>query len=116
MVGSDPLGIAALEDKIVQSAVVEVLNAIYEEDFLGFSYGFRPGRSPHRALDAWATAVTTRKVNWVLDLDVCSYFDRISHEWNANRLLARWFRILFVFSWCSLGIPRKRLDDRWPAF
>ncbi|HRE80197.1 MAG TPA: reverse transcriptase domain-containing protein [Opitutaceae bacterium] len=76
-----PLGIAALEDKIVQGAVVEVLNAIYEEDFLGFSYGFRPGRSPHRALDAWATALWKRKVRWVLDVDIKSYFDKISHEW-----------------------------------
>jgi group II intron reverse transcriptase/maturase len=76
-----PLGIAALEDKIVQGAVVEVLNAIYEADFLGFSYGFRPGRSPHRALDAWATALRERKVRWVLDLDIRSYFDKVSHEW-----------------------------------
>ena len=60
-----PLGIAALEDKIVQRAVVEVLNAVYEVDFRGFSYGFRPGRSPHRALDALATGITARRVNWV---------------------------------------------------
>src|SRR5512144_2032911 len=64
-----PLGIAALEDKIVQRAVVEVLNAIYETDFLGFSYGFRPGRGPHDALDALTVAIEDRKVNWVLDLD-----------------------------------------------
>lgn len=76
-----PLGIAALEDKIVQGAVVEVLNAIYEVDFLGFSYGFRPERSPHRALDAWATALWIRKISWVLDLDIRSYFDKVSHEW-----------------------------------
>ncbi len=62
-----PLGIAALEDKIVQRAVVEVLNAIYEEDFLGFSYGFRPGRKPHDALDALAAGITRKKVNWMLD-------------------------------------------------
>jgi retron-type reverse transcriptase len=61
-----PLGIATLEDKIVQRAVEEVLNAIYEEDFLGFSYGFRPGRKPHDALDALAVGISERKVNWIL--------------------------------------------------
>jgi len=76
-----PLGVTALEDKIVQRAAVEVLNAIYETDFLGFSYGFRPGRSPHRALDALYTGLTTRRVNWVLDVDIRRYFDCISHEW-----------------------------------
>src|SRR6202049_4344562 len=76
-----PLGVPALEDKIVQRAAVEVLNAIYETDFLGFSYGFRPGRSPHRALDALYTGLTTRWVNWVLDVDIRRYFDCISHEW-----------------------------------
>jgi group II intron reverse transcriptase/maturase len=75
-----PLGVTALEDKIVQRAAVEVLNAIYETDFLGFSYGFRPGRSPHQALDALYTGLLTRRVNWVLDLDVLSYFDRVSHD------------------------------------
>ncbi len=65
-----PLGIATLEDKIVQRAVVEVLNAVYEADFLGFSYGFRPGRSPHDALDALSVGIGQRKVNWVLDADV----------------------------------------------
>jgi RNA-directed DNA polymerase len=65
-----PLGVTALEDKIVQRATVEVLNAIYETDFLGFSYGFRPGRSPHHALDALYAGLLTRKVNWVLDLDI----------------------------------------------
>jgi RNA-directed DNA polymerase len=76
-----PLGIAALEDKIVQRALVEVLNAIYEEDFLGFSYGFRPGRGQHDALDALATAITRTKVNWILDADVRSFFDSVSHDW-----------------------------------
>lgn len=75
-----PLGIAALEDKIVQQAVVTVLNAIYEEDFRGFSYGFRPGRSQHRALDALYVAMKRKKVNWILDLDLKSFFDHISHE------------------------------------
>jgi group II intron reverse transcriptase/maturase len=76
-----PLGVTALEDKIAQRATVEVLNAIYETDFLGFSYGFRPGRSPHHALDALYTGLLRRKVNWVLDLDIKGFFDGLSHEW-----------------------------------
>ncbi len=76
-----PLGVPALEDKIVQRAAVEVLNAIYETDFLGFSYGFRPKRSQHQALDALYTGLLTRKVNWVLDVDIRGFFDAISHEW-----------------------------------
>jgi len=76
-----PLGIAALEDKIVQRALVEVLNAIWEEDFLGFSYGFRPGRGQHDALDALAVGITRCKVNWVLDADIAGFFDAVSHEW-----------------------------------
>jgi group II intron reverse transcriptase/maturase len=76
-----PLGIAALEDKIVQRAVVQVLNAIYEEDFLGFSYGFRPGRGQHDALDALAVGITSTKVNWILDADISGFFDSVSHEW-----------------------------------
>jgi group II intron reverse transcriptase/maturase len=76
-----PLGVPALEDKIVQRAVVEVLNAIYESDFLGFSYGFRPGRSPHQALDALTVGIMTRKVNWVLDADIRSFFDTLGHGW-----------------------------------
>jgi RNA-directed DNA polymerase len=76
-----PLGVPALEDKIVQRAVVEVLNAIYEQDFLGFSYGFRPGRSPHQALDALSVGITTRKVGWVLDADIRSFFDTLKHDW-----------------------------------
>jgi len=75
-----PLGIAALEDKIVQQAVSTVLNEIYEEDFRGFSYGFRPGRSQHMALDALYVAIKRKKVNWILDLDLKSFFDTISHE------------------------------------
>jgi group II intron reverse transcriptase/maturase len=73
--------VPTLEDKIVQRATVEVLNAIYETDFLGFSYGFRPGRSPHHALDALYTGLRTRKVNWVLDSDIRGYFDAIDHGW-----------------------------------
>jgi group II intron reverse transcriptase/maturase len=76
-----PLGVPALEDKIVQRAAVEVLNAIYETDFLDFSYGFRPERSQHNALDALYTGLLTKNVNWVLDLDIKSFFDGISHEW-----------------------------------
>jgi len=76
-----PLGVTTLEDKIVQRATVEVLNAIYETDFLGFSYGFRPGRSPHDALNALSAGIMTRKVSWVLDADIRGYFDAISHEW-----------------------------------
>jgi retron-type reverse transcriptase len=77
-------GSASLEDKIVQQAVVTVLNAIYEEDFLGFSYGFRPGRSQHDALDALdalTVALKGQKVNWILDADITSFFDEIDHEW-----------------------------------
>ena len=76
-----PLGIAALEDKIVQRALVEVLNAIWEEDFLGFSYGFRPGRGQHDALDALAVGINRCKVNWILDADIAGFFDTVSHEW-----------------------------------
>jgi len=76
-----PLGVTALEDKIVQSATTEVLNAVYEQDFLGFSYGFRPGRSQHNALDAVSVGIKKRKVNWVLDADVRGFFDAINHEW-----------------------------------
>ena len=76
-----PLGVPALEDKIVQRAAVEVLNAIYEQDFLGFSYGFRPARSAHNALDAVVVGVGARKVNWVLDADISKFFDTIEHDW-----------------------------------
>jgi RNA-directed DNA polymerase len=79
--GHRPLGIMALEDKVVQRATVEVLSAIYETDFVGFSYGFRPGRSPHRALDALAVGIQTRKVNWVLDVDIRGFYDAMDHEW-----------------------------------
>ena len=76
-----PLGIAALEDKIVQQATRTILECIYEEDFLGFSYGFRPRRSPHQALDALFVGITKRKVNWIIDADIRGFFDNISHEW-----------------------------------
>jgi retron-type reverse transcriptase len=74
-----PLGVPTLEDKIVQRAAVEVWNAIYETDFLGFSYGFRPGRSQHQALEALYTGLLTRKVNWVLDLDIRGFLDTPSY-------------------------------------
>ena len=76
-----PLGVPALEDKIVQRATVEVLNAIYEQDFLGFSYGFRPGKSAHNALDAVVVGASAKKVNWVLDADISKFFDTIEHDW-----------------------------------
>lgn len=99
-----PIGIASLEDKIVQRAVVEVLNAIYEVDFLGFSYGFRPGRSQHHALDALVVAIERKHVNWVLDADIRGFFDAIDHEWLERfvehrvadprmlRLVTKWLR------------------------
>jgi group II intron reverse transcriptase/maturase len=99
-----PLGIAALEDKIVQQAVRTILECIYEQDFLGFSYGFRPGRGCHQALDALSVGITKRKVNWIIDADIRGFFDNISHEWllkflvhrNADprmlRLLKKWLR------------------------
>jgi group II intron reverse transcriptase/maturase len=102
-----PLGIAALEDKIVQQAVVTVLNAIYEEDFRGFSYGFRPGRSQHMALDALYVAIKRKRVNWILDLDLKSFFDNISHEklvqWIEKRIADP--RILrLIQKWLKAGV------------
>jgi len=76
-----PLGIAALEDKIVQGAVVEVLNAIYEPAFMGYSHGFRPGRNPHQALDALAYGIRCRPVNWIIDADIARFFDTVNHDW-----------------------------------
>ena len=75
------MGIAALEDKLVQQAVVTILNQIYEVDFKGYSYGFRPGRNPHQALDALAVGIQRKRVNWVLDADIRGFFDNLSHEW-----------------------------------
>ena len=105
-----PLGIAALEDKIVQQAVVTILNAIYEEDFLGFSYGFRPGRSQHQALDALAVALTRKHVNYVLDADIRGFFDSISHEWMRkfvqHRVADR--RILrLIQKWLKAGVMEE---------
>ncbi|TNJ34088.1 group II intron reverse transcriptase/maturase, partial [Prosthecochloris vibrioformis] len=84
-----PLGIAALEDKIVQRAVVAILTPIYEAEFLGFSYGFRPGRSQHDALDALAYGIKVKKIGWVLDADISRFFDTISHEWMIRFLAHR---------------------------
>jgi RNA-directed DNA polymerase len=85
-----PLGIASLEDKVVQRAVVDVLNAIYEMDFLGFSYGFRPGRSQHNALDALAVGIQKKKVNFVLDADIRGFFDAIDHGWLSSSSSTVW--------------------------
>jgi len=79
--GQRPLGVMTLEDKIVQRSTVQVLNAVYEVDFLGFSYGFRPGRSQHMALDALAVGLQTKRINWVLDADIRGFFNAIDHEW-----------------------------------
>jgi group II intron reverse transcriptase/maturase len=102
-----PLGVTALEDKIVQRATVEVLNTIYESDFLGFSYGFRPGRNQHQALDALYSGLRDRNVNWVLDLDVRSFFDKLSHEWLVQFLQHRIAdrRVLHLIQkWLSAGV------------
>jgi group II intron reverse transcriptase/maturase len=108
-----PLGVAALEDKIVQQAVVTILNQIYEEDFKGFSYGFRPGRSPHQALDALCVAIQQRRVNWVLDADIRDFFGRLSHEWTLkfveHRVADR--RILrLIQKWLKAGVSE---DGQW---
>jgi RNA-directed DNA polymerase len=117
-----PLGIAALEDKILQRAVVEVLNAIYEADFLGFSYGFRPGRSPHHALDALAAGIVGKNVNWVLDADFSDYFSSLDHQWLVKflehriadkrvlRLIQKWLAagVIENGSWTAIddGVPQ----------
>ena len=108
-----PLGVAALEDKILQRAVVEVLNAIYEADFLGFSYGFRPGRSPHDALDALAAGITRKKVNWVLDTDFREFFTSLDHRWLERFLEHRIAdkRILrLIQKWMAAGVIE---DGAW---
>lgn len=110
-----PLGIAALEDKIVQRAVVTVLNAIYEEDFLGFSYGFRPGRGQHDALDALCVAIKGKRENWVLDADIKGFFDAVDHSWLlrfvrhrvGDERIAR-----LVGKWLKAGVLE---DGQWSA-
>jgi RNA-directed DNA polymerase len=117
-----PLGVTALEDKIVQRATVDVLNAIYETDFLGFSYGFRPKRSQHNALDALYAGLLTKKVNWVLDLDIRGFFDAIDHEWLVKfvehriadtrvvRLIQKWLNAAVLEdgtrTWSETGAPQ----------
>jgi RNA-directed DNA polymerase len=110
-----PIGVPVLEDKIVQRATVEVLNAIYETDFKGFSHGFRPGRNPHNALDALTVGIEQRPVNWVLDADVRAFFDSMDHEWLirfiehriADRRVVRHIR-----KWLRAGVLEK---ERWEA-
>jgi RNA-directed DNA polymerase len=108
-----PLGIATLEDKIVQRAVVEVLNAIYEADFRGFSYGFRPGRSPHQALDALVAGITGRRVNWVLDADIRDFFGQLDRGWLMKFLRHRIAdeRVLrLIGKWLAAGVIE---DGQW---
>jgi RNA-directed DNA polymerase len=102
-----PLGIATLEDKILQRAVVEVLNAVYEADFRGFSYGFRPRRGPHQALDALATGITTKRVNWVLDADIRDFFGQLDRDWLGRFLRHRIAdeRVLrLIGKWLAAGV------------
>ena len=110
-----PLGIAALEDKILQGALCEVLNAIYEADFLGFSYGFRAGRNQHQALDAIVIGIRYRKVNWVLDADIRGFFDTINHEWMLKFLQHRFGDqrvIRLIGKWLKAGIMEQ---GEWKA-
>jgi len=116
-----PLGITTLEDKVVQRALVLVLNCIYETDFLGFSYGFRPGRNQHNALDALYVGIKRKRVNWVLDADIRGYFDAISHEWLvkfvehriADRRVVR-----LIQKWLTAGVledgKRTRSEEGTP--
>jgi group II intron reverse transcriptase/maturase len=108
-----PLGVAALEDKIAQHAIGTVLNQIWEEDFLGFSYGFRPGRSQHDALDALYVGITQKKVNWVLDLDVKSFFDKVGHDWMiqfVEHRVADERIVRLIQKWLKAGVME---DGRW---
>jgi group II intron reverse transcriptase/maturase len=108
-----PIGIAAVEDKVLQQAVVTILNQIYEVDFMGISYGFRPGRSPHQALDALTVGIQRKKVNWILDADVLGFFDNLSHEWAlkfiAHRVADQ--RLLrLIQKWLKAGVSE---DGQW---
>jgi group II intron reverse transcriptase/maturase len=108
-----PIGIAALEDKIVQQGTVWVLNQIYEKDFHGFSYGFRPERSPHKALDAIWVGITQRKVNWVLDADIKRFFDTINHAWLMEfleRRIADPRMLRLIRKWLRAGVSE---DGEW---
>jgi RNA-directed DNA polymerase len=111
--GQYEITVAALEDKIVQRAVTGVLNAVYEADFRGFSYGFRPGRSPHRALDALATGITARRVNWVLDADIRDFFGQLDRDWLMKFLRHRIAdeRVLrLIGKWLAAGVIE---DGTW---
>src|ERR1700733_2340677 len=108
-----PLGIASLEDKVVQQAVVTVLNEIYEADFRGFSYGFGPGRSQHQALDALNVGIQRKRVNWILDADIRGFFDHLSHEWTMKFVQHRVAdqRILrLIQKWLKAGVSE---DGQW---
>ena len=110
-----PLGIASLEDKIVQRAVVEVLNAVFEVDFRGFSYGFRPGRGQHDALDALAVGIERKRVNWVLDADIRNFFGQLDHAWLRRFLEHRIAdkRVLrLIDRWLAAGVVE---DGQWTA-
>ena len=108
-----PLGVTALEDKLVQRATTEVLNAVYETDFLGFSYGFRPGRSQHMALDALAVGIQTKKISWVLDADIRGFYDTIDHEWLmtfVGHRIADQRVLRHVKKWLNAGVLE---DGEW---
>ena len=120
-----PLAIAALEDKIVQQATVAVLNAIYEEDFLGFSYGFRPGRGQHDALDALVVAISSTKVNWILDADIRTFFGEVSQEWLVRflehrigderiiRLIRKWLKAGVLEEGVVTSVSREPRREQW---
>jgi group II intron reverse transcriptase/maturase len=116
-----PLGVTALEDKLLQRATVEVLNAIYETDFLGFSYGFRPGRSPHNALDALYAGLLTKQVNWVLDLDIRGFYDSIDHGWLVKFIehrIADQRVVRLIQKWLNAGVledgKRMQVEEGTP--
>src|SRR4030088_2993212 len=116
-----PLGVTALEDKVVQRATVEVLNTIYETDFLGFSYGFRPGRSQHQALDALYAGLLTKKVNWVLELDIRGFYDSIDHGWLVKFVehrIADQRVVRLIQKWLNAGVledgKRMRMEQGTP--
>jgi RNA-directed DNA polymerase len=111
--GMRPLGIAALEDKIVQQAARTVLECIYEQDFLGFSYGYGPGRSSHQALDALFVGISRRKVNWIIDADIRGFFDNIRHHWLmkfVEHRIADRRMLRLLKKWLRAGVSE---DDEW---
>src|ERR1700749_3780476 len=108
-----PLGVASLEDKIVQQAIVTILNQIYEVDFRGFSYGFRPGRGPHQALDALSVGIQRKRVNWILDADIRGFFDNMSHEWPMkfmHQRVAERRLLRLIQKWLKAGVSE---DGQW---